>query len=56
MQGLYLWVRLDGKPVVTQVALASERVYRRRVVVSYLLLLRIVAYTHTNVVVATITV
>lgn len=45
-------VSLNLKPPITQVALASKRVYRRGVVVSNLFLFGIVAYAHADVVVA----
>lgn len=48
----YLRIRLYLEPTVTQMAFASERVYRCRVVVPNLLLLRVVPHTHANVVVA----
>lgn len=49
---LYLWVRLYLEPTITEMAFTSERVYRRRVVVSYLLLLSVVADAHADMVVA----
>jgi hypothetical protein len=51
-----LWVRLDRKPVATQVTLAPKSEDRRRVIVPNLFLLGVVPNAHTNVVVAPIAV
>jgi hypothetical protein len=48
----YLGVGLNFEPAIAKMALATERVYRRRIVVSDFLLLRIVAHAHANMVVA----
>ena len=48
----YLRIRLNLKPPVAEMALASERVDGRAVVVSDLLLLSVVPHSHTDVVVA----
>lgn len=46
---------MDFKPVIAQVAFTPEREYGSRVIVANLLLLRVVADSHTNMVVASIT-
>jgi len=51
----YLWIRLYLKPPITQVAFTAEGENGRRVVRPNLLFLRIVAHTHTNVIVASST-
>jgi hypothetical protein len=51
----YLWIGLDFEPVVAEVTFTSEREDRSRVVVSYFLLLGIVADAHADMVVAPIT-
>ena len=48
----YLWVCLDLKPPAAEMAFTPEREYWRAVIVSYLLLLRIVSDTHSDVSIA----
>lgn len=50
----YLWVGVDFEPVVAKVTFTPKREDRSGVVVSYFLLLGVVADAHTDVVVTAI--